>query len=392
MNDANPLNLDWIPCGIELTYVHPGELKSDIMHVMIDGEKVSYCDLARDMLELHEDIWEGPLGNIDPDPGCVEWSTPVLHSWEEAKAAWEHGHTIAEMMGMTEEIEHLGGGMGHIHVECDSEQLGQAIMIDLFTRPYVAWAFCHPSAIKYCSPAYMQSNNVPKGLATPDLLNITSPYGKFTDVRCMMQPSASFFGTTKNMRTLEFRFFNSATTWEEQYLNLAFAQSYVQFMKKKIRENSVLPCLTAVNNPADLPSFQRYHPEVSLKSAVRDTFHKNLDFCISEFEAFIKVLGLPFEEYEHLIDQHMRPQFRWGKKGNEKQALTTPDMEMSTLKHMFDLPAPAPIISKEEELASKIRRRDALLALIQRQEARNRWGSSNTYYYIDYDSIITECA
>ena len=272
----------------------------------------TYWGLADEMRKTHRLLWDGAKGVLDNDPGCVEWSTPVLHSWEEAKAAWEYGHTLSEMYGLVEEHETIGGGMGHIHVECSDDRLMHAIKTDMFFRPYVAWAFCHPSAIEYCAPHYRRNTRVPSGITftnhSPFNRLTDSSISKYTDINITCQSSNSNFGTKQETRTLEFRFFNSASTWEEQYRNLAFVQRYVQHMAKVIKDRPV-PCTSAIAVAADEYLFHK-----ALRHTVEQQFGKNFDRCAKEFEDFIKVLGLPFEDYESLIEENLRPQFEWGKR------------------------------------------------------------------------------
>ena len=341
--NSNPLGLKWIDAGIELTYVHPGETKGDNNYFIEDGKlsyydhesgysihggKRSYYGTSSDMKKVHDKVWDGPKGCLSSDPGCVEWSTPVLRSWKEAKAAWEYGHMLAEMFGLREEVEHLGGGMGHIHIACTDDQVIKAIKTDMFFRPYVAWAFCHPSAIHFCSPAYLRPLSVPIGLGIIPNQNLQTM--KFIDVNITIQYPSSAYGTRNSSKTLEFRFFNSADSWEEQYRNLAFVQRYVQFMTEKVKQKRQLPCASAKHENWD----RRIHH--SLRYLVRTQYEDDVERCAREFKEFIEVLGLPFEDYESLINENLRPQFEWGKKGPIKPRKISKEAEMGVLHH-FDL-------------------------------------------------------
>lgn len=334
MNHSNPWNLNWkSTVGLELTYISPNELKTnDDRFLLANGTTIQYYEVGLEMKEIHDVLWNGPKGAIDSDPGCVEWSTPVLHSWDEAKAAWEHGHLLAEMHDLIEEDENVAGGAGHIHVECKDKGIAHAILIDIFCRPYIAWAFCHPSAIRYCSPLHATGYQlVPLGI--PILGEIDFRTFKYSVVNLHSQYPNLNFGTSHYSDSLEFRMFNMAPDWDTQYLHLAFVQRYVEYITEKIKKNGIMPCLSVHRTNNEYSSQSNYLLMDALKWNVHQAYAKDIDRCIKEFKELIEMLGLPWEHYEGFVEQNLRPQFAWGKRGRKSINVVSTRKQKAVLKN-----------------------------------------------------------
>jgi hypothetical protein len=76
-----------------------------------------------------------------------------------------------------------------------------------------------------------------------------------------------------------------------------------------------MPCLSVYRTNND--DYSRHLLRDSLKWNVHQAYAKDLDRCIKEFKELIEMLGLPWEHYEGFVDQNLRPQFAWGKRGRK---------------------------------------------------------------------------
>lgn len=349
---VNPWGVDFSrQAGVEMTYIHRDEgdwsrgrprgkpSTSDYHDEFGPGPEDSYVRRSIQMGHFHTEllaesgICPGMLGN---DPGCVEFSTPIMGTWDELYHWWSYGHTLAEMHDLQEEHPHVGGGMGHIHLGVKSNRLISAVTIDIFCRPYVAWAFCDPSAIEYCSPRAYSSFTVPMGV---DWDLETDCSEKYTDIspryKYGMHSKEFIDHDPESERTLEFRFFNSAPTWRDQYLQMAFAQRYVQWVDDNTKLH--LPALSLVGCKqikAAANTLRRYRGSFidrctieyskHLRQTVRDAYGSDPDRCAREFEQLIAEMGLPWSGYSHLVHRHLQPQFEWGKRGRNLSFFETP--------------------------------------------------------------------
>lgn len=316
--EANPWGLNWAaPAGLELTYVSPNELPNNNSFFRSYRGVITYSEVAEEMRTVHYQVWEGPKGQLCRDPGCVEWSTPVLKSWAQAKTAWEYGHTLADMFGLVEEHDRVAGGMGHIHVSCTDRKVEHAILADIYCRPYVAWAFSHPSCVQFCNPQYLANAVPPLGLKAEEGYETN----KYSDINAVSQLAEHKFGTTRSGRTLEFRVFNMAPDWDTQYLHLAFAQRYVEFMTDKVNSGKITPCLSArVTKRGEWPyNYSDADQEMfyGFQQIVHQSYSNTLGRCVREFRQLIEQLGLPWSHYQGFVDQNLRPRFAWGRPKRE---------------------------------------------------------------------------
>lgn len=350
--DCNAWNIPWSAnAGIELTYVHPKERKAN-HGSYLDGRKIMYLSgLADEIRNIHFKVFaeEPARGHWAYDPGCVEFSTPVLRSWEDAQSVWEYGLTMAEQHGLRPYVHSLGTGMGHINVQA-SPKLANIVTVDLYCRPYLAWAFSHPDAVRYCKPYHEHPCITPTGF--PSARTAPINHDKFTAVATRQHCRSSCFGTTQGSTVLEYRFFDSAETWEEQYSYLALAQRYTEFMRRRKYE----PVLAGRHLRSYCAEAGRSHEliaQLTLSTAVKERYQGNLDNCVQDFRQFIEMLDLPWSAYEHLVEQNLKPWMLWGWSADRSREFTrhtrVPESAqvLSFKAGMFDPPKIVkPVISK----------------------------------------------
>lgn len=303
----DPLGVSWRhQAGIELTYVHPREGKGNSPDWWrcdpdIPGAWASYSDLADHARDVTREVskWgdTAPMGYVHRDPGCLEASSPVLYSWEEAKSYCGYAKSLADMHGLKPYSPRTAGGMGHIHVQVKSPDHARIAFLDMLQRPYVAWAFAHPSAVEYCEPIAWTTRGYPS--------NVTG-YPRFpskwVDMPVVRQFATPEFGTTKGSRTLEFRMFNSARTWKEQTLHMAFVQRYMDMVDHLAKDPQIRMDAVWGMGGNQIPNAM---------SRVRNKSCR-LAWCVREFNRLITKLGLPWEEYEGYVVENLETQFEWG--------------------------------------------------------------------------------
>ena len=318
-DDLNPYGVDFgFASGVELTYVHPMESPRDQNEYLENGKRKSLMGLACEVLEFHVQVLPMCGGRVHRDPGCVEFSTPVIRSWAGLRQMWDYGLALSDMFGLTPEVEHLAGGMGHIHLEMTSSRVAKSLLVDSFCRPYLAWVFAHPSAVKYCKPRACfpdHTRPVPLGMDTETFF-----YEKFVDFHCAARErEPHVWGTTKSRYTMEFRIFDMASTWEEQYLHMAFAQAYAGFLRNKVA-SGIHPVLSYDRAYGT----ERRAAELQAMNLVRAQYCSSPKKCVRDFQELIEILGLPWKDYQWLTVKNLQEQFKWGEQHPKSKHVVDP--------------------------------------------------------------------
>jgi hypothetical protein len=324
-------------CGIELTFVP--EVYNELTRAMEKNHDHKEWDrLSQRYKGIAESLVLGNTTAIHPDPGCIEYPSPILESWKQAHAWYGVATIIGKNLGLVPFQEDQEGGMGHIHIGLSKEQVAY-IHADLVARPYLTWIFATPNGSQYCKSlarSYLKQDLEPrfplKGSEfvqeghriRPDsnIYDIFTTWNTLdfnggnyeheitteerhgnlyalTDDRFSIAPYNYFHGT------MEWRAFDAAATWKEQEEHLAFLQRYTW---------SVLS--NADNFPAAPwgPGLPRAARNKVLQGYI-DAYRKNKDACVREFkDLIVNTLELPWSRYKWYLERNLDAAFEWGKR------------------------------------------------------------------------------
>lgn len=252
--------------------------------------------------EIHAELAMLPKHNIHSDCcHCVEYSTPVLKSWDDLEMCYKGASKIAKGMGLVPSIEYATTGMGHIHVGGLSDREKVWAMRDIVCRPYLSWALVHPSDDINAMPVsdHLKANTHPR---SGKLVNRKEYWwaqnfeaGRNSYTARLPRWKDYALRHAWGYDTMEWRAFDAPQDWNEQVRQMALVQRYFDY----VRQNADKPLIK-------LP-FARNKP------AIREWERGwTFDRAAGEYRQFIKDMDLPVKQYDYWIDQNMQPRFEWG--------------------------------------------------------------------------------
>lgn len=312
--------------GIELTFV------PEVFNKAMDRNNTHprWEELAEEYQGLVHPLALGNTEAVHADPGCVEYPSPILETWEHAHMWYGVSCAIAKSMGLVPEHENQEGGMGHIHIGLNEIQIAH-IHADLIARPYLTWIFATPNGSQYCKSlarAYMRENKEPRfplvgsefekvgrrmradSTMFTTVMTWTSydwrgqPYMKDlwheeqfnNNLHLLTTDRFSIAPRNAYHNTMEWRAFDSAPTWREQEEHIAFLQRYCF----KILEGA--DSYPAAPFGQNLSKLQR---DKTLKSFI-DAYRNDKDACVRDFkDLIVNTLELPWNRYEWYLERNL---------------------------------------------------------------------------------------
>lgn len=287
------------------------------------------------------------IDQIMADPGCVEYPSPILSSWEETQRWWKLAIQVGKELDLVTYHEDQYGGMGHIHIEMT--QVEAAMMTaDALCRPYLSWVLATPHGTKFCKSvigAYLSKVNhtsswretLPASmelrypLAGDEVLEVPvkidadrNRYNLYTFYQTydsdgnmfaykwdesetnrfqMTQDRFSLCPYNYTYGTLEWRAFDAAHDWSMQEGQMAFIQRYAA----KVLSGAYPPAPFTKN-------LSRAEREKVLRE-FRGYYAKDIDRCIRDFkDLIVRGLELPWKRYKFYVDMNLVPCFEWGQR------------------------------------------------------------------------------
>lgn len=244
--------------GIELTAIPkvPFDMMLSVDH---NGQSYSYTDVD---LTQHQKILRGVkkalgryVGCIHIDSHCLEVSSPVFKDSVRMKRWFTKVRNTTKKHGMTPHHEDTVCGGGHIHVGINYENPLQKKICSSIRRDYfLPWVFSQPDEEESCDNGGTGKN-------------------------------ASMH---QNYKTIEFRFFESAKSWREQWDHVVFVNKYIDLVERS-------------EDPGR--KFNRYPYS-------REQLNKiSQKQAIKSFKALLTKLELPYSRYEKYVTRNLLP--RW---------------------------------------------------------------------------------
>lgn len=296
------------PIGIELTFLpmNPKPIHHKNFNWFMAHEPGSWTSLTQALKTAAKARNVPGYRKIYTDPGCVEFPSPILKSWPEAKEWYGQALAAAEVVSLTPYEESQEGGCGHIHMGSLSKHEKSQVYVEAYKRPWLSWAFASPNVSKYCrSIAAMIIEAMNDRHSGGSYYTYTSHGGferfgnrKFSNVDSYIHATLTVkYGLLSNRtKTLEWRAFDSASDWDEQASMIAFYHRFVAYSKAA--------------NDGKFSSLDK----ALTPHKVKQMFHKDIKACVKDFKKLISQLELSWADYEHLIKLNLEPAFEFGKR------------------------------------------------------------------------------
>lgn len=307
------MNFEQVPfkkqIGIELTFV---PMRPDSYHLNSywdnglrwPGFGVPSWSLLTSRLRSKAKTLKVPgYSKIYQDPGCVEFPSPILRSWEQAKSWYEQAVAAAEKVQLTPYEESQEGGCGHIHMGGLSDMQRRHVIVEAYKHPYLSWFFASPNGSAYCrsiagqfvtdgkSSLYCSaaSRSLFDNLDTPATYYDNRPriFGRLAGKTCIL---------SNRPNTLEWRAFDAAADWDEQASMIGFYQRFVDYSQS-----------------ANAGRFADLSPDL-MPHKLLLLYRYNAELCIKGFKRLIAAMGLDWADYKHLVKLNLRPAFVFGKR------------------------------------------------------------------------------
>jgi len=308
--------------GHELTFLPKAPVKHRELKTALCDYNSFPTDIERKYMDDIDDIVERigdkflakdiPTHRLMRDVHCVEVSSDLLTSWQELVVWNEMVRYEAGKLKLKPEVDWIGGGMGHQHIDLMVGLEAANLFRLVAARPYLAWVFLtyedDKNAVTHAS-RYLVNEDFElseKLYFTPDNDDFYIFNGKdanhFYDHRDATNERGCVLtyrngGSHWEPETIEWRAFDAAPTIEQQIEHTAFLQALVGHAKKQ--KTLLKPVLSSVNEAKGL--LKRYGQG-----------SRAFDRSAKEFLAFIKELGLPTSRYEKYVETNLRQRIAHG--------------------------------------------------------------------------------
>lgn len=306
-------------CGVELTLVpkNPIPYHTDIYPTTEqkdDAQKrgVLWQQLTNKYKKRAKEAQLPGHSKVYQDPGCVEVPSPILRSWAQAERWYNKAIEIADDQQLTPHDDNQADGGGHIHMDLPLDTMRKVIK-QSYHRPYLPWIFLDPQACQWGKsiPAVFAHHATAYSYNVGLFLNNKAVRKLFVELDQTYDTTAYYvswprtsFSTTRAMaittdelrtmvrinskyRTLEWRAFDSAATWDEQAAMLAFYHRYAKLC-------------------ADAPEFA--FTDLSIKEDAPLTVinrYKKFSVAHKAFKQLLNQLELPYEAYSVFVERNL---------------------------------------------------------------------------------------
>lgn len=255
--------------GLELTwhdrlergYAENGRSKDEVFYYKItEGLKEAFKKYRRRRgeAELYRDA-----------DYTAEFKSPRLKSLEEIKEYYLHCASIARKQKWPLTGKNWISGGGHLHLLTNATkdlQFVTHVLEDACNRPYLSWVFSEPEQDDHSCPVL----RLPCVKKPEDWGRCT---GKSTTVHRTYKDS------------FELRFFEAPKNWREQELHILFADKWLSHLLKQYKAGEKVVVVPRTKEELQKLPF---------------------DWCVSEFNALLKEIGLNPDDYAHFIKRNLK--------------------------------------------------------------------------------------
>jgi len=229
------------------------------------------------------------------DDHVIEVTSEPIKSWTTFINWNKKIRKLAENADLTPEVDWVGGGMGHHHIDFQEPEILDNLFRIVAARPYLAWIFVHPSdkknAVSLASWFLEYKTDIPWYMSG-DLYFSASSYN------CIYPEGRGNVISVRNIYlhpTIEWRGFDAAIDMEMQVEHTAFLQALVKYAQ----------------DTATLAKKAKLFKSKKAALKVLTDYATNFDKCVNDFYEFIEVLGLPKERYERYVETNLKARINW---------------------------------------------------------------------------------
>ena len=229
------------------------------------------------------------------DNHVVEITSEPIKSWT-AFINWNKEiRKLAKQVNLTPEVDWVGGGMGHHHIDYQEPAVLDNLFRIVAARPYLAWIFVHPSdkinAISLASwfvdikskHSWFEKSPL---YFSPSSFNYIYPEGKGQVISVR---------DNYHYKTIEWRGFDAAVDMKMQVEHTAFLQALVKYAQ----------------DTATTKKRTGLFKSVKVAKKLLNDYATDFDKCAEDFYKLIKVLGLPKERYERYVETNLKFRIEW---------------------------------------------------------------------------------
>jgi hypothetical protein len=287
--------------GHEMTFLPTKQFSDHIKCTITDGidkditydrhqkfQHKSYTKLLKDNNVVYD--------KCHRDDHVIEVSSKPIKSWTSFISWNKKIRALAKQVNLTPEVDWVGGGMGHHHIDYQEPAVLDNLFRIVAARPYLGWIFVHPS----------------------DKKNAVSLASWFIDLktkRYWYEQGNLYFGSSVHehiypsgrgnvlsvrpdylrCKTIEWRGFDSAVDMKMQIEHTAFLQALVKHAQ----------------DTATVEKKTQLFKSVKVAKKLLDDYASDFDKCAKDFYEFIEVLGLSKERYERYVETNLKARIEW---------------------------------------------------------------------------------
>lgn len=207
------------------------------------------------------------------DPCCVEIPSTKLDNWSKLDRFFHAVDNFGDDNNLLRFSELICGTGGHIHVSVRDIAEACHIKRIALNHPELLWAFAHPDDTQHYTDHQTADNakKQPYENDWGDMVN-ESLYNGDT-----IEDDKSFaISWREDYKTVEFRMFDVAQTWEMQEEHMAFAQAFMKYALSMPRPKKLM--------------------------TIEDVQALTVEQHMKAFERTIRRVGLPWKRYMDYVD------------------------------------------------------------------------------------------
>ena len=238
------------------------------------------------------------------DDHCLEIPTKPVTTLAQLRTAFNDIRGVMKDLYLRPHHPDTVCGGGHIHVGIRNSGFALEIFRDVCERYYLPWVFSQADEATACDnlvAAIDYSDDAIKELVTS---RRSSFLWASADTRALFDESPNAHATVygpggkaysisiTGVPTIEFRFFEAARNWNEQWDQLDFLLRYLKFLKKRY------------------DSGFRMHVTPRTKRQLNRIQQED---AVVEFRKLLGTLGLKYARYKKYVDRNLRPRWELGR-------------------------------------------------------------------------------
>lgn len=324
------------PFGVEITRMHPKLRISGRSDDELDYDDQQY--LEDSVVAMGSKIDKRFIAKVYCDPGCAEFPTQILSSYESLAKAWTHVDKLGKKYGLVINGEHAWGGGGHVNVGFtkfkqpalslkDRQVMYFNLVRMLVENPFLVWAYGDPGD-NHGSTNFGIETNPQRVIDEEGCSFFGTNYSSIDSARRVVQGSLSEFRYERAQTFLEFEHVNNLLKeWQDPAI---VAKDSHEYLPKEVHGKWRPPAdyvEMRFFGTATTEAEQVSHVELAqalMEHAVTFTpqygfpkkrfadLKRDLDGTVASFQGFIQKHKLDWERHKVFV-KNLETRFSYGK-------------------------------------------------------------------------------